>query len=51
VLLADKIVLLDQGRIAAVGTHRQLLAESAMYGDIYRSQLGDSPVDEEARHG
>jgi ATP-binding cassette subfamily B protein len=51
VLLADKIVLLDQGRIAAVGTHRQLLAESTMYGDIYRSQLGDPPGDKENLHG
>jgi ATP-binding cassette, subfamily B, multidrug efflux pump len=50
VLLADKIVLLDQGRIAAVGTHRQLLAECAMYEDIYRSQLGD-PADRENRYG
>jgi ATP-binding cassette subfamily B multidrug efflux pump len=50
VLLADKIVLLDQGRIAAVGTHRQLLAESAMYGDIYRSQLGEAPTDKEDLH-
>jgi ATP-binding cassette, subfamily B, multidrug efflux pump len=41
VLLADKIILLDQGRIAAMGTHGQLLATSAMYRDIYRSQLGD----------
>ncbi|MEJ2040267.1 MAG: ABC transporter ATP-binding protein, partial [Desulfosarcinaceae bacterium] len=41
VLLADKILLLDQGRIAAMGTHRRLLAEDAMYRDIYRSQLGE----------
>jgi ATP-binding cassette subfamily B protein len=42
VLLADKILLLDQGRIVAVGTHRQLLETSAMYRDIYNSQLGGS---------
>jgi ATP-binding cassette subfamily B protein len=41
VLLADMILLLDQGRIAAVGTHGQLLASNAMYRDIYRSQLGE----------
>jgi ATP-binding cassette subfamily B multidrug efflux pump len=40
VLLADKILVLDQGRITAVGTHRQLLASNTMYRDIYRSQLG-----------
>lgn len=43
VLLADKILLLDQGRIAAMGTHQQLLAASGMYRDIYRSQLGEPP--------
>lgn len=51
VLLADKILLLDQGRIAAVGTHRQLLAANAMYQDIYRSQLGEPYGKETLRHG
>jgi ATP-binding cassette subfamily B multidrug efflux pump len=45
VLLADKILLLDQGRIAAVGTHQQLLAANSMYRDIYRSQLGEPSVE------
>lgn len=51
VLLADKILLLDQGRITAVGTHRQLLETSAMYRDIYNSQLGGSGMGEEGHHG
>jgi ATP-binding cassette subfamily B multidrug efflux pump len=41
VLLADKILLLDQGRVVAAGTHRELLEGSSMYQEIYRSQLGD----------
>ena len=41
VLLADKILLLDHGRISAIGTHQQLLAANSMYRDIYRSQLGE----------
>jgi ATP-binding cassette subfamily B multidrug efflux pump len=45
VLLADKILLLDQGRIAAIGTHQQLLAANSMYRDIYRSQLGEPPME------
>jgi ATP-binding cassette subfamily B protein len=40
VLLADRILVLDQGRIAASGTHRELLASSLVYRDIYDSQLG-----------
>jgi ATP-binding cassette subfamily B protein len=41
VLLADKIVILDQGEIAAIGTHTELLATCLIYQEIYRSQLGD----------
>lgn len=51
VLLADKILVLDQGRIAGVGTHRHLLTHNAMYRDIYRSQLGDAPMDKAGHHG
>jgi ATP-binding cassette subfamily B multidrug efflux pump len=40
VLNADQILVLDGGRIAAQGTHRQLLQTSPIYQEIYRSQLG-----------
>lgn len=43
VLNADKIVVLDRGRIAAVGRHAELLASSPIYREIYESQLGDGP--------
>jgi ABC-type multidrug transport system fused ATPase/permease subunit len=36
----DKIVLLDEGRVADVGTHEELLERSPLYQDIYESQLG-----------
>lgn len=45
VLPADKIIVLDQGRISAAGIHRRLLAESDVYRDISRSQLGEPPAD------
>lgn len=38
VLHADQIVILDDGRINAVGTHEQLLAQNQIYQEIYRSQ-------------
>lgn len=39
VMRADKIVVLDEGTISAVGTHEQLLQTSEIYRDIYDSQL------------
>lgn len=41
VLKADKIIVLDQGRIVAQGTHHQLLHSSPIYREIYDSQLGN----------
>lgn len=40
VLKADKIVVIDKGRIVAEGTHRELLQSSPIYQEIYHSQLG-----------
>ena len=37
--LADEIVVLDRCRIAARGTHEQLLAASPVYGEIYEHGL------------
>ncbi len=39
---ADRIVVLDNGTIAACGSHEQLLRTSAVYRGIYDSQLKDS---------
>jgi ATP-binding cassette subfamily B multidrug efflux pump len=40
VLEADKILVLDEGRIVAEGTHGELLTSSPIYREIYESQLG-----------
>jgi ATP-binding cassette subfamily B multidrug efflux pump len=40
VLNADKILVLDEGRIAAEGNHTELMASSPIYREIYDSQLG-----------
>ncbi|NLF67244.1 MAG: ABC transporter ATP-binding protein, partial [Chloroflexi bacterium] len=58
VLNADQILVLEGGRIVDRGTHEELMEESAIYAEIYHSQLeqdaapmpaGDS-VAEETEH-
>jgi ATP-binding cassette, subfamily B, multidrug efflux pump len=38
---ADLILLLDQGRLAAIGTHKSLLETSELYTEILETQFGD----------
>lgn len=46
VLNADKILVLDKGRLVATGKHEQLMETNEIYADIYRSQLvEDSSTD------
>ncbi|HEX3593842.1 MAG TPA: ABC transporter ATP-binding protein [Polyangiaceae bacterium] len=40
VLKADRIYVLDKGRIVAAGTHHELMRASPVYQEIYESQLG-----------
>ena len=39
ILNADKIILLENGCISAMGTHEELLASSSIYRDIYYTQF------------
>ena len=41
VLNADKILVLDEGKIVAEGNHTQLMDTSPIYKEIYDSQLGE----------
>ena len=52
VLKADTIIVIDEGRIVAEGTHRELLGSSPIYQEIYESQLGGGPqLDAQAGNG
>ena len=35
---ADKIIVLDDGRIDAIGTHEELLGTNEIYTEVYKSQ-------------
>ena len=41
ILQADKIVVMDKGRIVDQGRHADLLARGGLYADLYRLQFRD----------
>lgn len=41
VIDADQIVVLDKGRIAGIGTHRELLESNDIYREIVKSQMAE----------
>jgi ATP-binding cassette subfamily B protein len=47
VRMAHQIIVLEDGRIATIGTHEELLKTSALYAEIYRRQLRPQETDEE----
>jgi ATP-binding cassette, subfamily B, multidrug efflux pump len=42
ILHADRIIVIDEGRIVGSGTHAELMASSSEYREIVESQLGES---------
>lgn len=45
VLNADKIIVLDEGRIVGMGTHKELLTNCSVYREIASSQLSKEELD------
>ncbi|MEC8437702.1 MAG: lipid A export permease/ATP-binding protein MsbA, partial [Pseudomonadota bacterium] len=44
---ADKIVVMDEGRIVEQGTHGELLESQGLYADLYNAQFQDEPEQSE----
>ena len=37
---ADRILVMNEGRVDGIGTHKELLASNEIYRDVYESQTG-----------
>jgi ATP-binding cassette subfamily B protein len=44
VMDADRIIVLDEGGIAGIGTHRELLGDCRVYREIVESQLSEEEI-------
>ena len=44
IMQADRILVLDDGKLAGQGTHRELLASCSVYLEIVRSQLSEEEI-------
>ena len=42
----DKIIVMDNGKINGVGTHKELLKNNEIYRDVYESQMSGGVLDE-----
>jgi ABC-type multidrug transport system fused ATPase/permease subunit len=46
---ADRILVLDEGRVVEAGTHAELLARGGLFRELYQIQFGDGAVSDEPR--
>ncbi len=44
IMAADRIIVLDEGRVAGIGTHRELLSSCEVYRQIALSQLSEEEL-------
>ena len=44
---ADRIIVMEGGRISAIGTHEELLKSNEIYREVYTSQTKAGDPDEE----
>ena len=45
-MTADRVLLMDDGEVSAIGTHEELLETSSLYNEIYESQMTGGHLDD-----
>jgi ATP-binding cassette subfamily B protein len=51
ILHADQIIVLEEGKIAGIGTHQQLMESCSVYQEIAASQLSESDLSQLSKEG
>ena len=44
---ADRIIVMEDGKINGIGTHEELVNNNSIYKDVYESQIGNTDLDVE----
>ena len=51
ILDADQIIVLDDGKVAGIGTHKELMKTCAIYQQIAATQLSEKELQGKEDHG